>query len=122
MDSEEVNITIAEGGAKVYRNSEGKLHRLDGPAVEFEDGGEAWWKNGKRHRVGGPAVSYPVGYREWRYEGLLHRVDGPAVIYSDGEKEWVINDIVYATKEVWFDALSDKDKAKCLFSEDFLNG
>jgi hypothetical protein len=63
------------------------------------------------------------GNKVWRNSrGEIHRVDGPAVIYSNGEKEWVINNIVYATKEGWFDALSDEAKMKCLFSEDFLNG
>lgn len=29
-----------------YHNEDGKLHRLDGPAVEWNDGGKEWWING----------------------------------------------------------------------------
>ena len=31
-----------------------KLHRLDGPAVEYNDGCKIWYKNGRRHRIDGP--------------------------------------------------------------------
>jgi hypothetical protein len=36
----------------------GKLHREDGPAVEYADGSKKWYLNGKLHREGGPAVEY----------------------------------------------------------------
>jgi hypothetical protein len=58
----------------------------------------------------------------WYVNGERHREDGPATIYENGDKEWWINHIIYETKESYFDALSDEAKAKCLFSEDFLNG
>lgn len=45
---------------KEYRNSNDKLHRLDGPAREWTDGGYSWWKEGKRHRTGGPAIFSPA--------------------------------------------------------------
>ena len=28
---------------------DGELHRLDGPAIEWVDGGKEWWLNGQRH-------------------------------------------------------------------------
>ena len=28
-----------------YKNAEGKLHRLDGHAIERSDGSKAWWIN-----------------------------------------------------------------------------
>ena len=34
----------------------GKLHREDGPAIEYSDGTRAWWSNGLRHRDDGPAI------------------------------------------------------------------
>lgn len=34
----------------------GKLHRTDGPAVEYKDIGKEWWVDGKLHRTDGPAV------------------------------------------------------------------
>jgi hypothetical protein len=37
-----------EGGGKVWRNSTGNLHRLDGPAYEGADGVREWWVNGEQ--------------------------------------------------------------------------
>ena len=31
---------------KEYRNSQGQLHRLDGPAVEYPDGTKSWYIHG----------------------------------------------------------------------------
>ncbi len=98
MDSEST-LEIDEFGNKWWKNKDGKIHRLDGPAIEFTD-----------------------GYKEWWFKGRIHREDGPAVIFPTGEKNWWLNRINYQTKEDWFDALSNEGKAKCLFSEDFLNG
>jgi hypothetical protein len=77
--------------------------------------------DGFRHRSDGPAVFFSNGHKEWHLKGMRHREDGPAVIYPEGNKEWFINNVRYKTKEDYFDALSDEAKAKCLFSEDFLN-
>lgn len=33
-----------------------RLHREDGPALEFDDGGECWYHENQLHRVDGPAV------------------------------------------------------------------
>lgn len=48
-------IVIIYSDRIYYYNSNGKFHRLDGPAVEYADGVYCWWKNGLIHRVGGPA-------------------------------------------------------------------
>jgi hypothetical protein len=56
-----------------------RLHREDGPAIEFVGGDTVWYLNGKRHRVGGPAVETTSGTKKWFYNGLLHRLDGPAI-------------------------------------------
>ena len=42
----------------------GKLHREDGPAVEYADGSKDWYINGIRHRENGPAVEYADGYED----------------------------------------------------------
>jgi hypothetical protein len=41
------------------------LHRVGGPAVEFSEGGQVWYRKGKLHRVGGPAVSWIGGVVEY---------------------------------------------------------
>jgi hypothetical protein len=98
MDDESY-LQIEEWGTRIWRNKEGEFHRLDGPAIE-----------------------YVSGSKEWYQYGLLHRSDGPAREFAGGRKEWWLNDILYETKEEYFDKLSDEAKVKCLFSEDFLNG
>ena len=40
-------VHIDRAGNKIYRNESGKLHRLDGPAIEFADGRKGWCKNGR---------------------------------------------------------------------------
>lgn len=49
-------LKIRSNGDKFWYNKQGKLHRLDGPAIEFANGDKEWWINGKRHREDGPAV------------------------------------------------------------------
>jgi len=41
----------------------GKLHREDGPAIEFLSGTRKWYLNGRLHREGGPACEYT---NKWR--------------------------------------------------------
>jgi hypothetical protein len=142
---EEVTVEMDSLGTKRWTNKEGKLHRLDGPAIEyaggakkwyqngllhrlggpareFEDGHKEWWINGALHREDGPAIEYLDGYKAWYKNGVLHRLDGPVTIFPNGEKEWRINNTFLETKEDYFNALPDEAKIRCLFSEDFLNG
>jgi len=71
-----------------YWYKEGKLHREDGPAIEFVSGEKRWYKEGKCHREGGPAIEYINGGKYWYKEGKLHREDGPAVEHVDGRIEY----------------------------------
>ena len=48
-----------------YLNSKCKLHREDGPAVEWSDGSKEWWFNGKLHREDGPAIEDNNGNKTW---------------------------------------------------------
>ena len=88
---------MKEYKVKVYEvkiewfNLEGKLHREDGPAVEYADGGKEWYVNGQIHREDGPAAEYTKGNKYWYINGKRHREDGPAVEYANGNKEWFIN-------------------------------
>lgn len=70
-----------------------RLHRLDGPAVEYNDGGSKWYQFGRLHRIGGPAMDCVSGYKAWWQDGRLHRLDGPAVDFSDGRLYWYINGV-----------------------------
>jgi hypothetical protein len=48
-------------------------------------GDKEWWLNDKLHREDGPAVEYTDGSTGWYLNDKLHREDGPAV-------EWWLND------------------------------
>ena len=59
--------------------------------VKVSEDKTEWYLNGKLHRVDGPAVANADGYKCWFLNGKLHRVDGPAIEYADGDKEWFVN-------------------------------
>jgi len=81
---------INDYGDKIYKNSKGKYHRLDGPAIECLNGNKLWCKKGKYHRLDGPAIKWTNGDKEWYKEGKYHREDGPAREYANGNKYWYI--------------------------------
>ena len=95
------------------------LHREDGPAVIYKDGRKEWYMNGQLHRVGGPAIETEYGSKFWIFYNKIHRVDGPAVISSNGKLEWWLNGKPY-TKEEWFEALTEEQKEKSLYSDYFI--
>ncbi len=68
----------------------GKIHREDGPAIEWTNGTKEWYWMGKLHRDGDlPAVECKNGHKEWYQHGSSHRDnDLPAIIRSYGVKEW----------------------------------
>jgi hypothetical protein len=63
------NPEIDKNGTKRWYNDQGELHRLDGPAWEWADGGKFWYKNGRSHREDGPADEYSNGKKRWYIEG-----------------------------------------------------
>jgi hypothetical protein len=95
----ECNNSILEAYAKtIYRRVESKdsikyyrgnkLHREDGPAIEWANGTKEWFRNGQYHREDGPAFIQSDGTTFWLRNGQLHREDGPAIEWADGNKEW----------------------------------
>ncbi len=61
---------IDSDGNKFYKIN-GKLHREDGPAIEYADGDKHWYINGKCHREDGPAVECANGTKYWHINGKL---------------------------------------------------
>ena len=82
-----------------WYNDKEKLHRLDGPAVEWADGSKEWWVDGKVHRIDGPAFECADGSKSWYVNGERHRLDGPAIEYTDGHKAWWVNGKLMTEKE-----------------------
>ena len=68
-----------------------KLHREDGPAIEWADGAKEWYLNGKLHNKDGPAIEWAYGTKSWYINSKLHREDGPAIEYANGYKYWYLN-------------------------------
>lgn len=60
---------VADLSYAFFKNK--KLHRLDGPAIQWDDGCYVWCKDGKLHREDGPACYWPLNSKteEWFYEG-----------------------------------------------------
>ena len=50
-----------------------------------------WYLNDKLHREDGPAIEYADGTKYWYLNDKLHREDGPAMEYADGTKSWYLN-------------------------------
>jgi hypothetical protein len=86
-----------DNSVRYYLN--GKYHRLDGPAIELEDGRKIWLKQGSYHRLDGPAMEYPNGKKEGYKEGVIHRLDGPAIEFADGSKAWYVEGNRYTEEE-----------------------
>ena len=66
----------------------GKLHRDDGPAIEYDDMcNSAWYRNGKWHRddLTGSRVERTV--ERGNRMGKPHRDDGPAIEHGDGHQD-----------------------------------
>lgn len=55
-----------------------------------------WWLNDKLHREDGPAIEYIDGSKGWYKNGLCHREDGPAIEYADGSRTWFVNNTLIA--------------------------
>ena len=127
QDYEESQMTVSPFGNKIWRNKPNRLHRRNGPAVEYANGDKAWYIDGKRHRKTGPAVESINGNKEWWVNdhkhredgpavelingskeywinGQLHRLDGPAVEYSNGTKQWWLKGNRYNTETEWKNA------------------
>lgn len=66
-------ITKCDMRIEIAYYQDGRLHREDGPAIEWETGRYEWYHHGKRHRDDGPAVDGHHGYVEWYHYGKRHR-------------------------------------------------
>ena len=49
-----------------------------------------WYRDGKLHREDGPAIEYVNGTKLWYRDGKCHREDGPAIEWANGDKYWYL--------------------------------
>ena len=78
-------------------------------------GTKKWHLNDKLHREDGPAVEYADGNKFWYLNGKRHREDGPAIERHNGTKEWYLNG-KELSKEEWFEQLTEEQQEKALFN------
>jgi len=94
-------LIIDEHGAKRYYLND-KLHREDGPAVEWKNGNKWWYRHGRLHREDGPAFEEGWdGSKYWYINGERHREDGPAIEFANGVKFYYLNNIEYSEEDFW---------------------
>jgi hypothetical protein len=117
----------------------GRLHREDGPAIEWPGGGKEWWLNGKNltevehaeQTLQKPKCTTGInGSKQWWLNGRLHREDGPAFERADGSEQWWFNGerhredgsaVEYAdgTKEWWLNGKLHREDGPAI---EWLNG
>ena len=95
---ETYEVQVDNDGTKEWYQ-DGKLHRLDGPAIEWYDGTKEWYQNDELHRLDGPAIEWADGTKTWYQNGKPHRSDGPAIEHADGRKHWWIEGREYTEEE-----------------------
>lgn len=87
--------------------------------VERHKNGTFWYdEEGRFHREDGPAVDWNTGLKQWRIHGNAHRLDGPAIIRENGTFDWCINnhyvtDLIFSwavEMQIDLDNLTEDDK------------
>lgn len=101
-------LCVSADGHRQWLGERDLLHRVEGPAIEGDDGTKKWLKRGFFHRPDRDAPTHeapgqPIrlprarrrarlddgSNRRWRDEqGQLHREGGPAFEGRDGTKLW----------------------------------
>ncbi len=88
---------------------------LDQPKMKVEqDGTKYWYLGNKLHRENGPAVEFIVGEKYWYLNNQLHREDGPAIEGIRGEKIWCLNGKSVSWQEIFKQAKTEEIELRIL--------
>ena len=79
-----------------------------------------WYVDGKIHRIDGPAVEHSDGSKYWFIDNKLHRLDDPAVELVDGSKYWYIYGINLTEEEFDFWSKDWNEETEIMFKLSFL--
>ena len=63
-------------------------------------GDKEYYIDGRLHREDGPAIEYANGDKAYYIDGKLHREDGPAIECVSGKKYYYLNDIKVEAKDL----------------------
>lgn len=99
---------------KVERNYD-IPEKFTGIAV-FPSGTKKWYKYGKLHREDGPAIEWPDGSVSWYKEGYKHREDGPTY-ESSTVLTWHLHGQPITPGEL-FEKMTPEQKEKVLWDLD----
>ena len=64
------HFKVGKDGTKRYYNENNQLHRENGPAIEYANGGKEWYINNQRYREEGSAIEYADGDKYWYINGI----------------------------------------------------
>jgi len=83
-------------GLQYYRGY--LIHRIDGPAVMYNLTIEnttvyEWYKNGKKHREDGPAEEWDDGFKEWWLNGIEYSKEEYLNIINVKNKKKILNNL-----------------------------
>ena len=97
------------------------MESSDSSCITSAFGDKHWWLNGKLHRVDGPAVEHVNGTKEWHLNGKLHRPDGPAIECGKGKKQWWLNGWYCKPIEVFKAATHEQQiHLLCFYASEFM--
>jgi hypothetical protein len=73
VSGEKLYINIGYSGSKHYFKDKERTtrHRIDGPAVKYDDGSKVWYVDGQPHRLDGPAFESADGTKSWYVNGIF---------------------------------------------------
>ena len=106
-------------GDQLWTETNGQLHRYDGPAAIRADGTREWHLHGQLHRSSGPAVEHPDGTGEWWLLGERSAPEAAAqyaskpvrTVNAHGEVFWLLDGkwhrddgpaVIWAEGKAWF--------------------
>jgi hypothetical protein len=86
----------------VWKNEDGLLHRLDGPAVVWDNGTTEWYVHGVKHRDVYPADIRGATFEWWKH-GRMWRENGLPVSITEQKRGWRIVELVNGNPDqvVW---------------------
>lgn len=90
----------ADDGSVTYVDQNGNYHRDDGPAIiQAANGNKLWYHHGRLHRTDGPAIEYGNGDKSYLIHGRLHRDHGPAIDWREVKSWYNHGDLIAEPKK-----------------------
>lgn len=101
-----------DGSLRWFR--QGKLHRLEGPAIITPKGRHYWYQDGNPYREDDlPTITVPPSAKYWtNKKGEHHRLTGPAIIDNDGTEEYCLDGIIFKNRKAWSLELKRREDEK----------